>query len=71
MPESNELATNAGVYTGRMKELVKRVDPNWLRIWLACYGGSLTVLAAYFLSVLAEVGFERRKNGGIAETGNC
>ena len=42
-----------------MKELIKRVDPQWLRVWLVCYGGSLTVLAAYLLSVLAKMGFER------------
>jgi hypothetical protein len=42
-----------------MKELIKRVDPQWLRIWLACYGGSLTVLAAYLLSVVAKMGFDR------------
>jgi hypothetical protein len=44
-----------------MKELIKRVDPAWLRIWIACYGGSLTVLAAYLLSVVAKLGFERAK----------
>ena len=36
-----------------MKELFKRVDPNWLRLWIACYGGSLNVLAAYLLSAVA------------------
>ena len=45
-----------------MKALIKRVDPNWLRIWLACYGGSLTILAAYLLSVVAKVEFERAQN---------
>jgi hypothetical protein len=44
-----------------MKELIKRVDPAWLQIWIACYGGSLTVLAAYLLSVVAKLGFERAK----------
>ena len=42
-----------------MKELIKRVDPNWIRIWLVCYGGSLTILAAYLLSVVARMGFDR------------
>jgi len=43
-----------------MRELIKRVDPNWLRIWLACYGGSLSVLAAYLLSVVAaKVGLDK------------
>ena len=41
-----------------MKEILKRVDPNWFRIWLACYGGSLTVLAAYLLSAVASSRFE-------------
>lgn len=41
------------VYTLGMRELIKRVDSNWLRVWLACYGGSLTVLAVYLLSVVA------------------
>ncbi len=42
-----------------MREVLKRVDPNWFRIWLACYGGSLSVLAAYLLSAVASAGFER------------
>jgi len=42
-----------------MRELIKRVDPNWLRIWLVCYGGSLTILATYLLSLAAKAGFER------------
>jgi hypothetical protein len=42
-----------------MKELIKRVDPNWLRIWLACYGGSLTVLATYLLSIVGTMRFKR------------
>ena len=42
-----------------MKELIKRVDPNWLRIWLVCYGGSLSILAAYLFSVVAKFGLER------------
>ncbi len=45
-----------------MRELIKRVDPNWLRIWLACYGGSLTVLAAYLLSVVAHFHAERTEH---------
>lgn len=36
-----------------MRELIKRIDPAWLRLWLACYGGSLTVLAAYLASAIA------------------
>jgi hypothetical protein len=44
-----------------MRELIKRVDVNWLRIWLVAYGGSLTVLAAYLLSVVAHLGYERNK----------
>lgn len=35
-----------------MRELIKRVDPAWLSMWLAVYGGSLSVLAAYLLSLL-------------------
>jgi hypothetical protein len=42
-----------------MKELIKRVDPNWLRIWLACYGGSLTILTAYLMSIVATMRSER------------
>jgi len=42
-----------------MRELIKRVDPHWLRIWLVAYGGSLSVLAAYLMSVVATVGFKR------------
>jgi len=42
-----------------MKELLKRVDPGWFRIWLACYGGSLSVLAAYLLSALAATSVQR------------
>jgi len=42
-----------------MRELIKRVDPNWLRIWLACYGGSLSVLATYLLSIVATTRYKR------------
>lgn len=42
-----------------MKELLKRVDPNWLRIWLVCYGGSLSILATYLLSTMATIRFKR------------
>ena len=42
-----------------MRELIKRVDPNWLRIWLVCYGGSLSILAAYLMSIVARVAHER------------
>lgn len=42
-----------------MRELIKRVDPNWLRIWLVAYGGSLSVLAAYLMSVVAKLAHER------------
>ncbi len=45
-----------------MRELIKRVDPNWLRIWLVCYGGSLSVLAAYLMSVVAHFHIERAES---------
>ncbi len=44
-----------------MKELLKRVDPNWLRIWLVCYGGSLSILAAYLMSVVAKFAHDRSR----------
>ena len=47
------------VYRCGMRELIKRVDPNWLRIWLVCYGGSLSILAAYLMSVIAKFAHER------------
>lgn len=37
-----------------MRELIKRVDPAWLSMWLAVYGGSLSVLAVYLLSLLVS-----------------
>lgn len=55
------LAAGKSVSTVAMKEVLKRVDPNWFRIWLACYGGSLSVLAVYLLSAVASVGWERTK----------
>ena len=42
-----------------MRELIKRVDPNWLRMWLVVYGGSLSILAAYLMSVVLRIGRER------------
>ena len=44
-----------------MKELIKRVDPNWLRIWLVAYGGSMSVLAAYLMSVIARFAHEKSR----------
>lgn len=41
-----------------MRELMKRIDPVWLRLWLTCYGGSLTVLAAYLASAVAAAARE-------------
>ena len=35
------------------------LDPNWLRIWLVCYGGSLSILAAYLMSLVARVAHQR------------
>ncbi len=49
------------VHTGSMKELLKRVDPNWLRIWLVAYGGSLSILAAYLMSVVAKFAHDRSR----------
>lgn len=42
-----------------MRELIKRVDPNWLRIWLVAYGGSMSVLATYLLSIVATMHYKR------------
>ncbi|MGH9523875.1 MAG: hypothetical protein ACRD3E_15225 [Terriglobales bacterium] len=41
-----------------MREIIKRVDPNWIRMWLVVYGGSISVLTAYLLSVVLRVGGE-------------
>jgi hypothetical protein len=41
-----------------MREVLKRVDPAWFRLWLACYGGSLTVLFAYLVSAIAAAAAE-------------
>ncbi len=41
-----------------MRELIKRIDPGWLRLWLICYGGSLTVLFAYIASAAAAAASE-------------
>lgn len=42
-----------------MREIIKRVHPQWLRMWLVVYGGSLSVLTAYLLSIVLRVGRER------------
>ncbi len=37
-----------------MRMLLQRVNLAWLWWWVAVYGGSLTVLSAYGLSLLAR-----------------
>ena len=70
----SDLAGHTSVYTG-VRELIKRVaagspasadfaldgvlDPNWIRMWLVVYGGSLSILAAYLMSVILRIGGER------------
>ncbi len=41
-----------------MREVLKRVDPAWFRLWLACYGGSFTVLLSYLASAVAVAAAE-------------
>ena len=35
------------------------LDPNWLRVWLVAYGGSLSILATYLMSAVATMRFKR------------
>ena len=44
-----------------MRMLLQRVNLAWLWWWVAVYGGSLTVLSAYGLSLLARRALSQEK----------